>query len=63
MGEEIENFLMRMRTLTEWLDKVEGEVDKLDTISISPEELSEQSSVLEEVWFLFFEYLSLGIYD
>lgn len=35
--------------LTEWLDKTENDMEKLDTISTYPEELSEQSALFADV--------------
>ncbi|MCP9258009.1 hypothetical protein DINM_001173 [Dirofilaria immitis] len=49
IGEEITNFLKRTNMLTEWLEKMENDMDKLDTISIYPEELSEQSTLLADL--------------
>uniref|UniRef100_A0A0R3RSE7 GAR domain-containing protein n=1 Tax=Elaeophora elaphi TaxID=1147741 RepID=A0A0R3RSE7_9BILA len=49
IGEEITNFLKRTNMLTEWLDKIESDMDKLDAISIYPEELSEQSALLADL--------------
>lgn len=50
IGEEIANFLQRTKMLTDWLNKMENEVDKLDIISTYPAELNEQSSLLADVW-------------
>ncbi|VBB27153.1 unnamed protein product [Acanthocheilonema viteae] len=49
IGEEIANFLKRTNILTEWLDKIENDMNKLDAVSIYPEELSEQSALLADL--------------
>uniref|UniRef100_A0A183D153 SYNE1 protein n=1 Tax=Gongylonema pulchrum TaxID=637853 RepID=A0A183D153_9BILA len=49
MGEEIANFFERMNALGEWLDKMENEVYKMDAVSVYPNELGDQSTVLAEV--------------
>uniref|UniRef100_A0AAF5PYW1 GAR domain-containing protein n=2 Tax=Wuchereria bancrofti TaxID=6293 RepID=A0AAF5PYW1_WUCBA len=49
VGEEITNFLQRTNMLTNWLGNIENDMDKLDTISIYPEELNEQSALLADL--------------
>ncbi|KAK6106184.1 Spectrin repeat family protein [Brugia pahangi] len=49
VGEEITNFLQRTNVLANWLGKIENDMDKLDTISIYPEELNEQSALLADL--------------
>lgn len=49
VAEEIYKFLDHTNTLNDWLDNVEDDMDKLESISIYPEELIEQSSFLTEV--------------
>ncbi|EFO27979.2 spectraplakin [Loa loa] len=49
IGEEITNFLQRTHMLADWLDKIENDMDKLDTVSVYPEELREQSALLADL--------------
>ncbi|KHN76670.1 Dystonin [Toxocara canis] len=49
MAEEIGSFLEHTNTLSEWLDRIEDDIYKIDSISIYPEELIEQSSLLTEL--------------
>lgn len=49
MAEEIGSFLEHTNALSEWLDRIEDDIDKIDSISIYPDELIEQSSLLTKV--------------
>uniref|UniRef100_A0A915B3J8 Microtubule-actin cross-linking factor 1 n=1 Tax=Parascaris univalens TaxID=6257 RepID=A0A915B3J8_PARUN len=49
MAEEIGSFLEHTNALSEWLDRIEDDIDKIDSISIYPDELIEQSSLLTKL--------------
>uniref|UniRef100_A0A0N5AJF6 GAR domain-containing protein n=1 Tax=Syphacia muris TaxID=451379 RepID=A0A0N5AJF6_9BILA len=49
LDEDIGCFLDETNALAEWLDKMENEIDKIQDISIHPDELIEQSSTLTEL--------------
>ncbi|VDK41941.1 unnamed protein product [Anisakis simplex] len=49
MDEEIGSFLEHINELSEWLDHIEKDIYELNDISIYPEELIDQSSLLTEL--------------